>query len=157
MSRFYTGIGSRETPRDVLDRMIAFAVKAATIGLILRSGGAPGADMAFENGCAGLAEIYLPWRRFQQNPSPLFPPSEAAIAIAAQFHPAWHKCSRPARLLHGRNSHQILGRDLATPSEFVVCWTKDGLRGGGTGQALRIAEHFGIPIYDLAITDPPAL
>ena len=30
-------------------------------------------------------------------------------------------------------------------------------RGGGTGQALRIAEHHKIPIFDLALPDTPKL
>lgn len=36
---------------------------------------------------------------------------------------------------------------------MVICWTKEGKRGGGTGQALRIAQHFYIPIFDLALPD----
>jgi hypothetical protein len=32
---------------------------------------------------------------------------------------------------------------------MVVCWTKDGKSSGGTGQALRIAEYYSIPIFNL--------
>jgi hypothetical protein len=48
-----------------------------------------------------------------------------------------------------RNAMQILGEDGNTPVEMVVCWTKDGKASGGTGQALRIAEYYSIPIFNL--------
>ncbi len=50
-----------------------------------------------------------------------------------------------------RNTNQIFGACIETApnSQFVICWTKDGLDSGGTGQALRIAREAGIPIYNL--------
>lgn len=45
--------------------------------------------------------------------------------------------------------YQVLGYDLKTPSDMVICWTKDGGASGGTGQALRIAKDYNIPIYNL--------
>lgn len=50
--------------------------------------------------------------------------------------------------LQARNSYQILGLDLNTPSNFVICWTKNGKGSGGTGQAIRIARAYNIPIFD---------
>lgn len=60
---------------------------------------------------------------------------------------------KATQLLHARNMHIILGANLDSPVEIVICWTKDGLRSGGTGQALRLAESRDIPIYDLGIPD----
>ncbi len=48
-----------------------------------------------------------------------------------------------------RNCHQVLGCDLRTPSDFIICWTKNGKGLGGTGQALRIAKEYNIPIFDI--------
>lgn len=53
--------------------------------------------------------------------------------------------------LHARNCYQVLGADLRTPTQFVICWTPRGSGEGGTGQALRIAKAYNIPIFDLAI------
>lgn len=53
-----------------------------------------------------------------------------------------------AKKLQARNSHQVLGLDLNTPSDFIICWTKGGKGIGGTGQALRIAKAYNIPIFD---------
>jgi hypothetical protein len=48
-----------------------------------------------------------------------------------------------------RNSFQVLGEDLETPATCVICWTPGGKGDGGTGQALRIARHYDVPIIDI--------
>lgn len=57
----YTGIGSRETPPEIQEIMTNYARKLDKLGFILRSGGAMGADTAFEKGSTNK-EIYLPWK-----------------------------------------------------------------------------------------------
>ena len=47
----YSGIGSRETPDNVLVVMEKLGAAFAKKGFVLRSGGADGADSAFERGC----------------------------------------------------------------------------------------------------------
>ena len=149
MPVFYAGIGSRETPEDILKLMTKIAQKQAYYGHILRSGAADGADAAFEAGAGNLKEIWVPWIGFNDHPSTNIP-KPAAFEIAAKYHPAWNKCRIGARKLHARNVHQVLGRDLATPVQSVICWTKDAAGGGGTGQAIRIARAHDILIHDLA-------
>lgn len=164
---YYSGIGSRETPNDALEIMKWLAFELFEKGYILRSGGAQGADQAFEIGLANAecnktkiqnaAEIYLPWDNFEEatrtwiNPIRK-EPQEEAYEIAANFHPAWGRLSFGAKKLHARNVHQIFGYDVTQPyfSEFVICWTKNAKGGGGTGQAIRIAKEFDVPVYDLA-------
>ena len=50
-----------------------------------------------------------------------------------------------------RNMHQILGPEIGSSpkSEFVVCWTSNGKKKGGTAYAMKAAEYFGIPIFNL--------
>lgn len=151
--RVYAGIGSRETPDDVLHRMRTIAGYLARKGWTLRSGAADGADSAFEEGAraaGGACEIWLPWLGFNGNPSKNLP-SPAAFGIAAELHPAWEHLARAPRLLHARNCHQVLGADLATPADFIICWTRGGLAKGGTGQSLRLAERHAIPVFNLAV------
>lgn len=148
---YYAGIGSRETPKDVLVLFEKVATYLANKGFILRSGGASGADKAFEIGCdnaRGRKEIYLPWQGFEGSSSDLVVNSPLAFELAGRFHPYWNNLSNGARKLHTRNSHQVLGRDLNTPSKFIICWTKNGSGSGGTGQAIRIAKFNNIPIFD---------
>ena len=121
-------------------------------GYILRSGGADGSDTAFEIGCDrvnGKKEIYLPWKNFNGNKSNLiFDDDIEAINIAKKYHPAYNGLSQGAKRLISRDSYQVLGKDLKTPSKYIICYT-DGT--GGTSQALRIAEdiQINIPIFNL--------
>lgn len=149
---YYAGIGSRETPQDILNLFESVAVYLANQGFTLRSGGAKGSDKSFENGCnqvRGLKEIYLPWKGFEGSNSDLIVEGGGkAFEIAEGFHPYWHNLSQGARKLQARNSHQVLGNDLNTPSSFIICWTKNGSGSGGTGQAIRISKHYNIPVFD---------
>lgn len=47
---FYTGIGARQTPPAMLATITAIASRLATLGWTCRTGGADGADTAFEVG-----------------------------------------------------------------------------------------------------------
>lgn len=153
----YAGIGSRSTPDDILTGMKQIAQVMGQHKYRLRSGAAAGADSAFAAGCI-LSDIFLPWPGFRGHSSPLNRPTPDAFAVAALVHPAWHSLSSAAQKLMARNSHQILGRDLRQPADFVLCWTQDGCESeaersgttGGTGQAIALADRFGIPVFNLA-------
>lgn len=162
MIEYYAGIGSRDTPEDALEHLRNAARRLALAGYGLRSGGAPGADLACEDGCDdvnGQKQIFLPWIGFAERERAPRPPRapgtwffgapDAAYELAARTHPAWDKCQRGARQLHARNGLQMLGPDMTDLSKFVMCWTKNGSGAGGTGQAIRIAKHYKVPIYDL--------
>jgi len=168
MNKIYTGIGSRQTPREALTMMRFFSLNLIQEDYILRSGGAPGADQEFEWGAArsglpkqkiqSLVEIYLPWEKFEKEKRSFIVPTrveaqDEAYEIAAYFHPNWKYLKRGARMLHARNVHQIYGPDVTRPKfpEFVICWTEGGKMKGGTAQALRIAQGHNIRIYNLAI------
>jgi len=155
MSKVYTGVGSRETPRFFLERISVIARRLGEMGWIVRSGGADGADSAFAQGAFDaltMPEVYLPWPNFNKiGYATLERPQDEAFSIAKQHHPAWDRCSRGARMLHARNVHQVLGPDVTNPdpSRFLICWTPDAEGGGGTGQAIRIARHYEVPVFDL--------
>jgi len=144
----YAGIGSRETPDPILDYMKNVAVLLANNGYLLRSGGAKGADSAFEEGCdrvKGKKEIFYPERA-----------TDAAIKLASDLHPAWHRCSSYARKLHGRNVQIIKGRYYPRKIhsvKFVVCWQDPNKKFGGTRMGMSVAERFGIDVWNLAIVE----
>jgi len=150
--KFYAGIGSRETPLDIKDKIKIVVEYLNSLDYTMRSGGAPGADTFFEE-YSLKKEIYLPWRNFNGNDSPLYRPTKDALNMAMKYHPNWYRLSIGARKLMARNCQQVLGQDLNLPIKFVVCWTKDGGETGGTGQALRIANDLSIPIYNLFFED----
>lgn len=162
VSRYYAGIGSRETGPSRLVQIEQISAALASKGWILRSGGAEGADSAFEKG-AIQKEIFLPWRLFNNNPSELYGKDLnwwGALRLTHRFHPAPHHLSGAALKLMSRNAFQVLGAQLDNPVEFVLCaagGAKFDDKGqmydcaGGTGQAVRIAYHYKIPIYNLNI------
>ena len=125
-SMLYAGVGSRATPEPVLDLMRRCATRLEVLGYTLRSGGANGADTAFEEGCC-RKELYLPWPGFNGRQSEFQTVCNKALALAASLHPRWERLSSPARRLMARNCYQILGTDLASPVDFVLCWTPDAL------------------------------
>lgn len=141
----YTGVGSRDTPHEILELMELIARGLSNRGYILRSGGARGADTVFERG-AVEKEIYY---KHHSNAS--------SEAIAARYHPNWGACKPFARSLHGRNSFQVLGADLNDPSDMLICWTPDGClhhhgrtrSTGGTGTAISIASMYYVHVFNL--------
>lgn len=156
MTKIYTGIGSRKTPDHVLELMRRLGVILAGEEWILRSGAAEGADTYFELGCdqgEGNKEIYLPWdgfnRRYASERGVVIGANHRTEMLAAEVHPNWSACSRGARALHARNVGQILGPHLNQPTDLVICWTPNGNKSGGTGQAIRLAERMGITVHDL--------
>jgi hypothetical protein len=162
----YAGIGSRNTPNSVCLRIVKYARRLYRANYLLRSGGAGGADFAFESGhdmeaqVSGRGkckkEIYLPCEGYGGHQSSRWPPSARAWEIAAATHPRWKKLVNDHRLLHARNSHQVLGQDCQSPVDFIVCWT-DPFHSGGTDQALRIAEEYMITVYNLNSNDDATL
>lgn len=157
---YYTGVGSRKTPDDIIKKFRYIGKMLAQSGFILRSGGADGADMAFEQGCdkvAGGKDIYLPWKGFNGNMSSHNNPSPEAFLLASELHPNWIRLKESVKRLHARNCHQVLGQSLHTPSAFTVCWTPDGAETegqltsatGGTSTAIRLSVRKGIPVFNL--------
>lgn len=166
--KYYTGVGSRSTPKDIQQLMTKIAYKLADKGYILRSGAAQGADTAFEQGCIEywqdseldwppmLANIYIPWQSFMTYPEEFkdwysvldrLPNNKQAYTIAETVHPAWDRCSRGAKALHARNVYQVLGEGLNNPSDFLICWAETDKHGeikGGTRTAWELAKSNGV-------------
>lgn len=150
----YAGIGSRRTPMHICQIMKFFGMKLADTGWLLRSGGAEGADSAFEEGCdvsEGQKEIFLPWPKFNGNTSTLAmgdrETDKWAYDLAMEKFP-WFKEMKPnIRPLIARNMMQVLGVFGNDPVDLVICWTDSDK--GGTTYALTIARERGIPIWNL--------
>lgn len=152
MNKYYTGVGSRETPQDICYLIKQISCILACRGYILRSGGADGADKAFEDGCdisKGLKDIYLPWKGFNKNNSLLYNVDKNALELASNIHPAWNRLTQGGQKLHARNCYQVLGDKLNEPSKVLICWTKNGEIKGGTATAINLALKNNIPIYNL--------
>jgi len=161
MSRFYTGIGSRNIPPVVYSKLKTVGAFLAERGFTLRSGAAKGADTAFEDGCdvvEGSKEIYLPWKGFNKHDSDLyFLTPEATILAGEYYGSSWPHVSKTTRQFMTRNMYQVTGFNLDEPSELIICWTPDGCRNrserskrtGGTGQAISYGSSINVPIFNI--------
>lgn len=149
----YAGIGSRRAPADVLELCTRIAHQNRDRGRKLRSGHAIGCDQAFELGAGAYAEVFLPWKDFEEScptwGTVFIMPSISALEVVQEHHPAPHRLSMAGMRLHARNCHIILGRCLNDPVDYVICWTRDEER-SGTAMGLRVARAYGIPVYNLA-------
>lgn len=171
MPKFYTGVGSRDTPDKYLTIMTDLAYHLDKQGWILRSGGAIGADESFQKSVQDYSNIFLPHKNFRKGEGieGVYIDDRDLISEAMYImskhkgHPHWeHMLNSPSQLnnvkLHTRNVFQVLGADLCSPSKFLVCWTRDGAcsydetsyASGGTGTAIRLASVFNVPIFNLA-------
>ena len=155
----YAGIGSRSTPAIVQEAMTSVAEWLQNQGYILRSGGAKGADQAFEKA------VYE-----GQDKKEIFLASDADISesnkdktnlenkkiaheIVKETHPNYSALKKKAGEyglnLMARNTFQIFGENLDTPVDFVIAWTPGGKLVGGTAQAIRIANAKGIKVFNV--------
>jgi len=160
----YAGVGVRQLPENAYQTLKSIGAALALDDWTLRSGAADGADSAFEEGCniiEGKKEIYLPWEGFNGHSSTLYSPPPRAFEIAKEYHPIWNRLTKPQKSFMARNTQQVLGELIFEPCDLVICWTKDGCEDGtqttkntgGTGQALRVAAGYNIPIFNLKNKD----
>lgn len=163
MAKIYTGIGSRDTPEDVLLLMKKIGFFLAQEGYTLYSGGAGGADFAFEQGCdlaQGSKKIFVPWKNFGKKhgrvPQPTDICGTPALAkqifkeLVAEYQDFSPLAKDYIWALMERNMCQILGPDMKTPTSNVICWTPGAEDVGGTRWALRLARREGVSIRNLA-------
>jgi hypothetical protein len=152
----YAGIGSRETPSQVLEQMKKVGSFLAQRGYVLRSGGAKGADSAFERGCdeaRGMKQIWQP----SQSYFPLHEwATEKASSVCWEF--PLEKMKALTISLITRNMYQVYGDSeefsKTTPVDFLVYWSEgnpleEGADSGGTRYAVRVAHQAGIKTYNL--------
>lgn len=169
--KYYAGIGSRETPIHILDLMTKASASLEKQGYVLRSGGAPGADWAFQQGVKNqsMMEIYIPWEGYQGMLETPYTPyiyckrvnkemaTEYTKLIWEKRGRNWNALKFPIKALMTRNTYQILGANpgITQQSQFVLCWCPviDGIPQGGTAQAVIMAQHFNRPVLNMFNSD----
>lgn len=138
-----TGVGSRETPHDVLTLFTHMGQEMSkTLGsrLTIRTGDAAGGDKAFRDIGHPLTSVYTPTGHI----------CKRAFEIAERIHPAWGKMNEMGQRLHARNTYQVMGASLDLPSDYLVCWTPNGEDKGGTRTAILFARENDIPVFNFA-------
>lgn len=162
------------SPPGILRMLEEASAGLARAGFGLRSGGAAGADAACEAGVRsvnGAMQIFLPQERFQgrrhDGASFLHITDPVLMDEAHRFtrllHPSGGRLSGFARDAMDRNAFQTYGPALTTSwspdgagdplarSAFMLIYTNQGREIGGSGHAMRLAKHVGMPIINLGL------
>jgi hypothetical protein len=141
----YAGIGSRQTPPEILSQMTDIAKELESKGYTLRTGDAKGADKSFREG-TGNSEIYR-----------ADDATDVTRAIAKEIHPNPDALTDYALDLMARNTNQVFGENLDTPVDFVLYYAEPSNNPirpqGGTGQAVEMANRKGIPTINMMDKD----
>lgn len=175
----YAGIGSRKIHSELSIEMIKLGFALALCGGVLESGAADGSDTSFEVGAkmaydfmcsmdsslpkndySRVMNVHLGWRGFNGRPASSGYDHSIpvkATSMTEPFHSGWEYLSDGAKQLMSRNIMQVLTRTLLDPVKFVMCFTADGAKKsvdtssktGGTGQAIRIADHYNVNLTNL--------
>jgi hypothetical protein len=153
----YAGIGARATPVDLIKKLSYIAKRLEHQWFHLLTGGADGADTAFLAGTQFFT-VFMPSHYFKQRISNRvefidcsgLPNWNEAIQLAHEHHYNSKLLNEFSLKLVARNAYCILGLDLKTPVDFVLCWTPNAKLVGGTAQALKIANAYSIPVFNLA-------
>jgi len=148
-------IGKKETSPEEQNLLLKIGGWLALQGFTLSSGNAAGSERFFALGASmvnpRLVELHLPWEGY--NPEFIFllnqvivePDTHERQMLIKQLHPKAETLNDRTVRLHCRNIGIIEG------TEFVIAlpnWDKP--EGGGTGIGIKVAEYFGIRIFDLS-------
>lgn len=146
----YAGIGSRETPPEILEEMTNISKILASKGYKLQTGNTfynkeEGADKAFSQGTKNK-ELFGP--EFA---------NDRTITIAKELHPAPDRLKEGGLKLMARSTNQVFGKNLDTPVDFVLFYAKENEGSirpeGGTGQAVEMARLKRIPTINMINSD----
>ncbi|MDB4330132.1 hypothetical protein N9948_00170 [bacterium] len=151
---FYTGVGSRNAPPEILSLMAKYASILEGWDYVLRTGDAKGSDKSFSKGVKNSKnKIVLksndakPWAYdYVCECMPIDRPKYDAPGGYLSWKPY-------VKGLLARNMMQVLGINGEEPSQFLICWTPDEDMEtslvGGTGYAIRCAKKNKIPVFNL--------
>lgn len=168
----FAGVGARLAHPKITKVQATFGFVMCLKGIINKSGRAYGSDYAFETGTrlgwrflssiygwpdtptSACQQIMLPWNGFngaQHKPDMGYfcELTEECFEIARWFHPDWESLKPGEKKLMARNTQEVLGRTLREPVRFLVAYTDGAQVVGGTGLALKLAQHYGINIHNL--------
>lgn len=164
-NKIITIVGARKTPVEIIHQCQNDIGQLNKENYIFRSGNAQGFDQVIANVPEKCREVYLPYHNFGcslNNYRNVFVPKRdfdnwgRAVNIVKELHPNKNLTDMQMMYL-ARDVYQVLGKDLQTPSDLVICWTEDGAselhqltrKTGGTAMALRVAFRYNIPVINI--------
>lgn len=169
MYRAYAGIGDGKTPDDVLEQFSSIAARLSELGYSTRVTGEKPVSNYFEKNSLEK-ELYLPWSPFEVEgeklESKFSKVTTQAIEIMGEHYQAfkgkeWDELKPGVKKIISRNVHLLLGPELKTPVDFLICWTPCGAekrkdisaRTWFSGPVISLAHAKRIPVFNLKNPD----
>lgn len=171
----WCGVGSRETPKEIIPEMVWIGHCLALLGGVLATGDATGSDTHFFDGYnlgrlpkMPPAQVYYTRKKNQRNleHSPqmgqhefeMYPEvGHIAQDMAYEARGSFEGLFPSGIALHSRNALQVLSETLDNPRRFTVYYAKPvGKRGavaGGTNTAVKISRKNKIPTVNLYVEE----
>lgn len=166
MQKYFAGVGSRETPKNIMELMIRLGRTATDLGYKFRSGDAYNADKAFwygvqqskkfedigaeiiiiEDGFRGRTtdeKIFYDYSKLSQDIK------DQCMEIAKGVRGSFHGLNEMGIALHSRNVVQIKGLDLKSNVDILFLYAplnRNGRVKGGTATAHDLAVKEEVPV-----------
>ena len=173
----YAGIGTRgnkgKLPKGVKEKLAKIAKSLEKQGLTLRTGEGVGSDAAFKNAVkdSSKRKVYTKyhaakntWGEGKTSTGPqafkimvhTLPDVNDHVVLKngkLKVKNSGNDVKTTTKQLYARNCFQILGGNLKSPVDFIVCYSpldEDGNPTPGTRYSLYLAKLMNIPVFNLA-------
>ena len=179
----YAGVGSRNITDEEWSRITKLSLYLGLQGHVLNSGHADGSDLAFETGSHEAVvkqgdlyndHIFLPYSGFNRKRDLVDYLSEGCYVVPEMNEEAEQIVTAVVPYLERlkydkktgqlsftwkaflRNAYQVLGMDLHTHVDYLLCcsdWSKNGSVEGGTRVAYDLGVLHKIPCFNIRYPD----
>lgn len=152
----YAVVGNKEFPTDLIPKLTSIVKKLDSLGYTARTGSMKGLDVLVEEMTTNV-ELQLPWKNFNDKESKNTFSSPEILAIAKSLQPGFDDLALPIKGFLAKNVRVLLGSKGISRAVFLLCHSEDGVdtarqvtsRTASAGHAIKVADKFNIPVFNL--------
>lgn len=152
----YAVVGNKEFPTDLIPKLTSIVKKLDSLGYTARTGSMKGLDVCVEEFTTNV-ELQLPWKNFNNKESKNTYSSPEILAIAKSLQPGFDELALPIKGFLAKNVRVLLGGKGISRAIFLLCHSEDGAdsarqvtsRTASVGHAIKVADKFNIPVFNL--------
>ncbi len=152
----YAVVGNKEFPTDLIPKLTSIVKKLDSLGYTARTGSMKGLDVCVEEITTNV-ELQLPWKNFNNKESKNTYSSPEILAIAKSLQPGFDELALPIKGFLAKNVRVLLGGKGISRAIFLLCHSEDGAdsarqvtsRTASVGHAIKVADKFNIPVFNL--------
>ena len=152
----YAVVGNKEFPSDLIPKLTSIVKKLDSLGYTARTGSMKGLDVEVETITTNV-ELQLPWKNFNNKESKNTFSSPEILALAKSFQPGFEELALPIKGFLAKNVRVLLGSKGISRAIFLLCHSEDGVdtarqvtsRTASVGHAIKVADKFNIPVFNL--------